>query len=289
MRLPWEQIAMEVIEVSAPELAAKLDISEAEAGWGLVVLVKWALARCRDDQPPSANDVVIGSSAARQIARAAGFRGQPDVYVKAAASLSYPVLEVLPDGVRIRGLDRYDAAWGDRNEAAWKAWKAKHPEKYGSPTATRRRSSGGSPAEIRPSDPDADADADPKTPPLPPSARGAEPARTCRCTRRPCRHELLRVVPDTPTRTWDVTTPAGQAYEQLIARVRTRGAAQAASQLERLRPELAAGKLVVHADDAFFGEWIAEHYLPMLREEAAAGAGPPVELRYPPKPAGAFA
>jgi len=128
-----------------------------------------------------------------------------------------------------------------------------------------------------------------QTPPIPPShARGAEPEeRDCRCTRRPCRHELgLAVVPEPPP---TPPTPAEQAFGQLLERVRGRGAAYAAVQLQPLRPELVDGKLVLHAKDGFQGDWLAEHYLPMLREEAAAGAGPPIELRYPPKSAGATA
>jgi len=173
MRLPWEQIAMEVIEVSAPELAAKLDISEAEAGWGIILAIKWALARCPDHQPPSANAVVKGSSAARQIARAAGYRGDPEAYVQAATTLAFPTLEMVPEGIRFRGLDRYDSAWSDRNREAWKAWKAAHPDRYPTPPAPAmsppepRRNSGGDPPGSRRSDPDPDPDADPSSPPPP--------------------------------------------------------------------------------------------------------------------------
>lgn len=174
MRLPWEQIAMEVIEVSAPELAAKLDISEAEAGWGIILSIKWALARCPDHQPPSANAVVKGSTAARQIARAAGYKGDPDAYMQAATTLAFPTLELVDGGIRFRGLDRYDAAWSDRNREAWKAWKVAHPERYPtappSPPASPpepRRNSAGTPPGSRRSDPDPDPDADPSSPPPP--------------------------------------------------------------------------------------------------------------------------
>ena len=92
-----------------------------------------------------------------------------------------------------------------------------------------------------------------------------------------------------PTAPPPPATPGQEAFGKLLDRVRARGASYAASQLEKLRPELVDGKLVLHAADGFNGDWIAEHHLPMLREEASAGAGPPVELRYPPKPAGAFA
>jgi hypothetical protein len=164
MRLPWEQLAMEVIEVSAPELGDKLypdlepELGEAAAGWGIVHLVKWALARCPEHLPPSASALVPGPTARRQLARAARWKGKPEAYVEALAALPDPIVEVQPDGIRVRGLDRYDAAWGDRHAAEWEAWKASHPDKY--PPPRSRRKSGGSPADSRPPDPDPDPDAD---------------------------------------------------------------------------------------------------------------------------------
>ncbi|MEK7178591.1 MAG: hypothetical protein AAB721_02975 [Patescibacteria group bacterium] len=173
MRLPWEKLLMEVIEVSAPELGAKLypeldpELAEAAAGWGIVHVVKWALARCPDHQPPSANAVVPGLTAALQIARAARYKGDPAEYARVASSMNYPTLEVLPDGIRIRGLDRYDSAWGENHKAEWKAWKAAHPERY--PPDPQGKSAG-TPPENRGPDPDPDPDAEKKTPP-PPSPR----------------------------------------------------------------------------------------------------------------------
>lgn len=172
MRLPWEQLAMEVIEVSAPELGDKLypdldgDLAEAAAGWGVVHLVKWALARCPDHLPPSASALVPGPTAARQIARAGRWKGDPMVYVRTLASLPNPVLELLPEGIRVKGLDRYDAAWGDRHEKEWGEWKTAHPDLYpAKPPPKSRRKSGGDPSGSRPSDPlpDPDADADGET------------------------------------------------------------------------------------------------------------------------------
>lgn len=167
MRLPWEQLAMEVIEVSAPELGDKLypdlepELAEAAAGWGIVHLVKWALARCPEHLPPSASALVPGPTAARQIARAARYRGRPEVFCAAATTLPNPVIEVVPEGIRLRGLDRYDAAWGDRHPKEWEAWKAAHPEKYpaGGPPGPRRKSAGNR-SGSRPPDPDPDPDAD---------------------------------------------------------------------------------------------------------------------------------
>lgn len=166
MRLPWEQLAMEVIEVSAPELGAKLypdlepELGEAAAGWGVVHLVKWALARCPEHLPPSAGALVPGPTAPRQIARAARYRGNPEVFIEAAATLPNPLIEVVPEGIRLRGLDRYDAAWADRHKEEWKAYKASSPPDL-------RRNSAGTPPDLRRPDPDTDPDTEKKPPPPP--------------------------------------------------------------------------------------------------------------------------
>jgi hypothetical protein len=203
MRLPWEQLAMEVIEVSAPELGDKLypdlepEVSEALAGWGVVHLVKWALARCPEHLPPSASALVPGPTAARQIARAARFKGNADAYVAALAALPDPVVEIRSDGIRVRGLDRYDAAWGDNHKTEWATYKAAHPDRY--PPPGSRRSSAGVPPEIRRPDADTDADADQ----LPSEAVAAAPATAAV---RPQLHEvapLAVTAPDTPPEGWN--------------------------------------------------------------------------------------
>jgi hypothetical protein len=98
---------------------------------------------------------VPGPTAARQIARAARWRGPPDIYVKALAALPKPIVEMLPEGIRMRGLDNYDAAWGERHQREWEAWKAARPDKY--PPKNRRKSAG-SPPDSHRTDPDPDAD-----------------------------------------------------------------------------------------------------------------------------------
>lgn len=133
MRLPYIQIAMEVIEQAAPDVSVELDADEATVGWGLVKMIRWALGRCREDLPPSASSVVSGPAAARQIARAAGWMGDPDAWVDATARVQpSPLLERVDGGIRIRGLDRYDPAWGKSNPDRWAQWKADHPDRYGS-------------------------------------------------------------------------------------------------------------------------------------------------------------
>jgi hypothetical protein len=112
MRLPYLQVAMEVMELAAPDLAVELDRPEGELGWGLLKVFKWALGRCPDNAPPSWNDVVKGPAAARLIAAAAGYGGDPDAYVGALCSVSPdPLLERVEGGIRICGLNRYDQAW----------------------------------------------------------------------------------------------------------------------------------------------------------------------------------
>jgi len=126
MRVPWFQVATEVVDQAAPDLACLLDGDELRLLGGLMHLFKWGLGRCPDDEPPSANAVVRGPAAAKLVARAAGYEGDPDVFVDACSQVQPPLLERVPDGVRFRGLDRYDATWGKNNPAAWAAWKAAH-------------------------------------------------------------------------------------------------------------------------------------------------------------------
>jgi hypothetical protein len=163
VRQPWIQVAMELIEVSAPELSIELAISEGEAGWMLTKLIPWALARCPEHMPPSESDVVEGASAARKIAKAVGWSGDPDEFVNACLRLRYAPLQLVPGGIRIRGLDRYDSGWGSNHRELWADWKS-----FREGTGVRPGS------QVNPSvntkgkhcpDPDADADADDQPPP----------------------------------------------------------------------------------------------------------------------------
>lgn len=124
MGLPWIQVAAEVIEHAAPELAVALDWNEDSALAGLVRMFRWAADRCPDDRPPSASDVVKGSSAAKLIARAAGFKGDVEAFVSACeAVFPDPILERTPDGIRVLGLKRYDAAWARANPVKAMEWR----------------------------------------------------------------------------------------------------------------------------------------------------------------------
>jgi hypothetical protein len=122
--LPYLQLAMEVIEQAAPDLAVALDWTEEAAGWGLVRLFRWGLARCPDHQPPSAGAVVEGPLAARLIANAAGWKGDPEAFITALEHTKPEALvERAEGGIRLCGLGRYDAAWGKSHPEEWKAWK----------------------------------------------------------------------------------------------------------------------------------------------------------------------
>jgi hypothetical protein len=171
MRLPYQQVAMEVIELVAPELAVALDWTEEGAGWGMIHLHKWALARCPDHEPPSANDTVRGPNAAKLIARAARYHGDPEAFVDACAGAQPSILERVEGGIRIRGLDRYDAAWGKSHPKEWAAWRLRNG--LGADPGRNRDGIGTEPGRIRPGTgpdpeqnragtvpPDADADAD---------------------------------------------------------------------------------------------------------------------------------
>lgn len=112
MRLPYLQVTTELIEQIAPDLAVEFNLSEAEVGWGLIKLLKYVLGRCPDHEPPSKNDVIPGPTAARLIARGAGYQGDPDEYVRALELVQpKPLVERVPGGIRFRGLKRYDATW----------------------------------------------------------------------------------------------------------------------------------------------------------------------------------
>lgn len=119
------QLQMETIEQAAPDLAVLLRWREESAGWGLVRLARWAIGRCNDALPPSACDVVHGPHAARLLARAAGYRGDPDSFVSACEQVHpEPVLQRVPGGVRVCGLARYDSYWAKSNPERWRDYKA---------------------------------------------------------------------------------------------------------------------------------------------------------------------
>ncbi len=130
MRLPFQKLRSETVDHEAADLAAILSWDEAKAGWGLVKLERWALARCADDSPPSAQSLVRGSGALKVVATAAGWRKEPELFLAACEQLpSPPACRVTDDAgelcVDLVGvLQPYDEAWAkakkerDRKAAA---------------------------------------------------------------------------------------------------------------------------------------------------------------------------
>lgn len=111
MRLPYVQVASEVVD-GAADLSVMLDCDVPRALGMVVLIFNYALRRARDDRPPSLSDTIQLPEAAKLVARAAGWTGDPEVFISACERLPYPPLERLEDGgIRFCGLDRYDAAW----------------------------------------------------------------------------------------------------------------------------------------------------------------------------------
>ncbi len=148
MHLPFMQVANEVIDSVAIEVAAETKCSPGDAFLGVVKMQRWALARCKETAPPSAQATIHGPEAARKITMAAGLQCAPEAFTRACANAQPAVLEELSDGFRFRGLDRYDAAWRKNHKDAAAAWDAAHPETARKPPG-RRPESGAEPERHR--------------------------------------------------------------------------------------------------------------------------------------------
>lgn len=126
MHLPYVQVTRDLIR-HAPDLAIIVGVSEAQVGWGLVRLIDWAISRCPEDRPPSASAIVEGPAAEKLIARAAGFSGAAgDAFIRACLEFRPdPILERVPEGIRIRGLRRYDHYWSKNHPRLASEWRGK--------------------------------------------------------------------------------------------------------------------------------------------------------------------
>lgn len=129
MHLPWTQVANEVIDLAAPQLASALDwhedleVAEALALRGLLRFIRWAVSQCPTDRPPSASALIQGPGAARLIALQMRYRGDPEHLVGAlAAIIPSPIVTREAGGIRINGLDRYDTAWRKNFKDEAKVW-----------------------------------------------------------------------------------------------------------------------------------------------------------------------
>jgi hypothetical protein len=103
MILPWLQIDQEAFERGV-ELAALLNIDEAQAVGHLVMLWRWALSRPADS---TLSGIVMGATAVAQIEAGARWRGPRGALVEVLRELG--LVEVEGPQHRIRGLERYRA------------------------------------------------------------------------------------------------------------------------------------------------------------------------------------
>lgn len=163
MRLPFLQVEDDAFR-RARVLARLLKCDRHRAISLMLDLWTWALDSNGDDRP---SGIVDNPEAAAQVAGAVEWDNDPAQLV--AALVSSKLLEEIPEGLRIRGMDRYHAAW-DRQEADRQRKaeaRAKLAEKRtstGSPQDVRRTSAGHAtevqrnPTEVRSIDVDVDVD-----------------------------------------------------------------------------------------------------------------------------------
>ena len=131
MRLPYLQVDGDFLAHRARAAAVLLDCSRAQAVGHVSLLWSWAVSSASGDAPP--NGHVPGTRAGQLVAAVAEWTGDPAVFVQALAHPTVALLEVLPDGLRVRGLDRYAVAW-ERQEkerarkADWRRTRASRPQ-----------------------------------------------------------------------------------------------------------------------------------------------------------------
>ena len=109
MRLPFLQIDGDFITQRARTVAALLGCSHAQAVGHLSLLWAWMLSQGSDDAPPSG--LITGQHAARIVRAAAGWEGAAEAFVDVLSDPGVRLLERLPDGFRVRGMERYRKAW----------------------------------------------------------------------------------------------------------------------------------------------------------------------------------
>lgn len=109
MRLPYLQVDGDFITQKARTVAALLGCSHAQAVGHLSLLWAWTLSQGSDDAPPSG--LITGQHAARIVRAAAGWEGAAEAFVDVLSDPGVGLLERLPDGFRVRGMERYRKAW----------------------------------------------------------------------------------------------------------------------------------------------------------------------------------
>lgn len=140
MRLPFLQVNQEIFDVLAPALSVLLEIGEGDAALHLLRLWKCLVDTGTEERPP--DGVIRGEKAAALIERAVRWGGQPGAFVQACQDPSLCLIEVVPGGLRIRGAERYQAAWRKANASRERAaeWRRarSEPEQNAHGTRTER-------------------------------------------------------------------------------------------------------------------------------------------------------
>ena len=106
MRLPWVQVTQEAFGLSR-SLAGLLGCDRHRALSLLIDLWAWGLDQGPADEPPQG--MVINPRAARMLAGAVEWAGDADELLQALEDLG--AVEILDEGVRVRGMRRYHGTW----------------------------------------------------------------------------------------------------------------------------------------------------------------------------------
>jgi hypothetical protein len=106
MRLPYLQVTQETWEY-ARQLEVLTGVDMPKCFVALCDVWRWAISLGPEDQPPSG--VCDSPRADKLLAAAAGWRGDPAEFVGSLEDLG--IVQRLPVGLRVRGMDRYRRTW----------------------------------------------------------------------------------------------------------------------------------------------------------------------------------
>lgn len=109
MRLPYLQVDGDFITQKARTVAALLGCSHAQAIGHLSLLWAWTLSQGSEDEAPAG--LIIGQHAARLVRAAAGWDGGAEEFLAVLTDPGVGLIERVPEGFRVRGMERYRKAW----------------------------------------------------------------------------------------------------------------------------------------------------------------------------------
>lgn len=107
MRLPFLQVEADLLGAQGRVAAGMLRATPACVVGYVAFMRAYVLGQSRDGE---VTGMVRGTSAARVLALAAGYEGDPEVFVAALADPAVGLLEVHPDGILVRGMEPYEKA-----------------------------------------------------------------------------------------------------------------------------------------------------------------------------------